>query len=97
MASTSWNGDRYQLLVHSDEDVERLLDEAALDIVVLHNAPGALPNQMPHHALLRGYVGRSPTWRLCAQGRTLEAYCRMRPPRFPRKPLQIDLRSRIGQ
>lgn len=97
MAATSWNGDRYQLLVHSDEDVDRLLDEAALDIVVLHNAPEGVPNQMPHHALLRGYLERRQTWKRCAQVRTLEAYCRTNPPRFARKPLQIDLRARIGQ
>jgi hypothetical protein len=96
LAATNWNGGDYKLLVHTDQDLERVIDEAALDIVVLHNSPEATPVSMPHHALLRGYVSRSPAWRLCAQAHNLEAYCRLLPPRYPRKPLRIDLRSRIG-
>ena len=95
IASSSWNGERYQLLANSDEEVDRLLDEAALDIVVLHNAPAA--NLMPHHAVLRAYLGRSESWQQCAQVRALEAFCRTKPPHFARKPLKVDLRSRIGQ
>lgn len=96
LAETDWNGTRYKLKTSSGEEIERSLDETAVDIVVLDNIPAEKPEAAAHHPLLRGQLRESPSWRPSARARNLEAYCRVLPPRFPRQPPRIDLRSRIG-
>jgi len=96
LAESDWNGLRYKLRVNKGEEIERSLDGAALEIVVLDDFPGGTLERAPHHLLLHGYLRASPSWRSCARTENLEAYCRTLPPRFPRKPLRVDLRSRLG-
>jgi hypothetical protein len=96
LAKTDWMGYRYQSLIHDGEETSRLLDEKGIDIVVLDNFTKGAPGGPAHHFLLREFVRTDTAWRPCAKAQDLEAYCRTLPPRFPRKPLQIDLRSRLG-
>ncbi len=94
LAESSWNrGMRYQLNANTAEGVERILDENAVNLVVLH--AGADP--LPHHPLLEQTVRASASWRACAQSGEVSAYCRALPPKFPPKPARIDLRSHIGE
>ena len=96
LAETDWNIKHYKRLVQSRDEIEVTLDQAAVDIVVLHNAIESQPEAMPHHRLLRTALQESSSWRPCAQSGKVEAFCRTAPPRAPRKPLRIPLRSRLG-
>lgn len=97
IAATDWNLYNYKLLAHNRDDIERMLDESGADLVVLHNAPpGASSPSLPHHELLRESMRDNPAWPRCAAAIHVEAFCRARPPRFPRRPVRIDLRNRLG-
>lgn len=96
LAETDWNIKHYKRLVQNRDEIETALDEAAADIVVLHNAIESGPEAMPHHRLLRTSLQESSSWRHCAQSGRVEAFCRTAPPRAPRKPIRIPLRSRLG-
>jgi hypothetical protein len=94
LARSDWNSTKYQAKVDSAEEVERTLDGAGIDLVVIHNDPsvGAVRS---HHSLLRDMVAASPSWRHCAAAKELVAYCRQKPAIYPRLPLQIEL-NRMG-
>lgn len=96
LAETDWNLRNYKLLANTTEELEKLIDETAIDIVVLHNAPEAGYGIRPHHAMLQTFLRGNLSWRPCAQARKLEAFCRVLPPHYPRKPLRIPLRGRLG-
>jgi len=96
LAETDWNGSRYKLRANNVEAIERSLDETGTDIVVLDKFPAGVSSRALHHFLLQKFLRVTPGWRACAKAMDLEAYCRTLPPRFPRQPLRIDLRSRLG-
>lgn len=87
LASSGWNGEHYRPLVAGSEEVARILDELALDIVVLAGPESKAP---VHHRLLAALVEGSPAWRVCGRSKEFEAWCRTQPPRFPRKPVTAD-------
>lgn len=100
LSSSTWNGGNYRSLVSTAEEVERKLDETAIDLVVLERAgvgqpPGEPPR--PHHHQLVAMLQSSPAWRRCGAAGELTAYCRITPPRFPRQPLRIHLMDRLGR
>lgn len=94
LASTGWNSNNYKSKVGTAEDVERILDGATIDLVVLHDEPVIVRPPL-HHSVLKGALATSATWRRCAEAGQLTAYCRQRPPRYPPVPLQIQL-DRVG-
>jgi hypothetical protein len=49
-----------------------------------------------HHVLLTALLRDNPRWRSCDQAGQLSAYCRVGVARYPRKPVRIDLRDRMG-
>jgi hypothetical protein len=87
LATSGWNGEHYRSLVSSREEVARVLDELAMDVVVLDAPEATAP---VHHALLAATVEGSPAWRACGRGKEFAAWCRTQPPRFPRKPVTAD-------
>ena len=91
-------GAHYGLSARTPEEVERRLDELAIDTVVTQIDPNAAPGSTirPHRVLLAQTVGNSLSWRLCFASGSALAYCRTRPPRFPRKPLEINLKTQLG-
>jgi hypothetical protein len=95
LASSDWNGKNYQAKVTTAEDVERTLDGAGIELVVMHDDPADAAPRLSHHPLLRATVEASAAWRPCGAARELAAYCRQLPPRYPRRPLQIEL-NRLG-
>jgi GT2 family glycosyltransferase len=100
LVEEGWNGEGYHLLTPSSDSILRRIDELALDTVILDTPP--LPEQPPHHQLLRNAMETSPAWKPCGSGQDLIAYCRVEPPRFPRQPLHLrvhgwDLTEQIGQ
>jgi hypothetical protein len=100
LADEDWNGAQYHLIASTPEQVKTRLDELGVDTVVIYDEPGL--KQAPHEVLVERTMVQdsavsSPTWRLCAGEGPLKAYCRAQPPRVPRQPLRIDLRSQIGR
>lgn len=94
LASADWNARRYQSKVGVAEDVERILDGAGIELVILHNDSVGNLN-LSHHALLRSTLAASPAWKQCGAAGLLQAYCRQGPARYPRTPLRIEL-NRMG-
>lgn len=94
LASTDWNGKIYKAKVGTAEDVERALDGAGIDLVVIHD-DHTIERPHLHHSLLKATLAASETWRQCAEAGNLAAYCRQRPPRYPPVPLRIEL-DRMG-
>ena len=91
LSESSWSGDNYRLLVSGVQDVERRLDELAVDEVILDSPASDSP---AHHVLLRDTVAQSESWKLCAQTSNLVAYCRTAKPRFLRIPLELTIAGR---
>jgi len=96
LAKTNWNGNRYTPLAGDSDAVERLLDENSVGTVVAHTPAGERP-LFSHHALLVETVRESISWKRCGAAGEVEAYCRVAPPRYPHRPLRIDLRQHIGR
>jgi len=94
LASSDWSSWHYQSKVASAEDVERALDGARIDLVVIDEGMAG-DVVLPHHPLLRSTVTASATWRRCGEAGRLTAFCRQLPPRFPRVPVTIQL-DRLG-
>ncbi len=94
LATTDWNSRSYQLQTAGPAEVDRKLDEMAVDLVVMHNT--AAPQPLAHHALLLSLLRAHSGWKRCAEAGELEAYCRTQPPRYPRQPLRMDFRDRLG-
>jgi len=99
LSASTWDGENYRALVFTSQDVERKLDETAIDVAVLDKAgitqpPGKAPR--PHHHLLAATLRASPSWKPCGAAGELTAYCRVAPPRFSRQPLRFDLMERVG-
>ena len=84
LSESGWNGEHYLLLAPDTKAVEKILDEVAIDVVVLE-APRA--NFPTHHVLLASAMATSPSWKACGQTNNILAWCRIQPPRFLRKPL----------
>jgi hypothetical protein len=95
LAAEGWNGENYKLLEATPAAVSNTLDELGVETVVVQNVPGY--DAPPHQILLTSTVESSASWRQCAKDDTLTAWCRTRPPTVPRRPLQVDLRNRIGR
>ncbi len=95
LAAEGWNGENYKLLETKPEEVSKTLDELGVDTVVVQYVPGF--ETPPHQFLLTSTITSSTTWRQCAKDGTLTAWCRTLPPAVPRRPLQVDLRTRIGR
>ncbi|HEY1757603.1 MAG TPA: glycosyltransferase family A protein [Bryobacteraceae bacterium] len=89
LAEEGWSGEGYRLLTGSRDAVLQRLDELALDTVILDSAPNPFPP--PHHALLTDAMRDNPGWQPCGSFRYLIAYCRVRPPEFPRQPLHLNI------
>jgi hypothetical protein len=87
LATSGWNGEHYRSLVSSREEVARILDELALDVVVLDAPEATAP---VHHVLLAATVEGSAAWRACGRSKEFAAWCRTEPPRFPRKPVSAE-------
>lgn len=99
LSTSTWNGGDYRSLVSTSEDVERKLDGAAIDLVVLERAGVAQPSgepARPHHHQLAAMLQASPAWKRCGAAGELSAYCRAAAPRFPRQPLRFRLMDRLG-
>jgi hypothetical protein len=94
LASSGSNGEDYRLTAASPEAVALRLDEMGIDKVELHTQAG--DNAPAHHRLLLETLRGSSSWRECAAMETLEEWCRVLKPAVARKPLRIDLTSRIG-
>ena len=87
LATSGWNGDHYRSLVTRREDVARILDEPARDVVVLAEPDSTAPL---HDKLLAATVEGSTAWRACGRSKEYAAWCRTQPPRFPRNPVTAD-------
>jgi hypothetical protein len=74
--------------------MERAMDEAGVETVILHTPNVRQP--VAHHVLLTALLRDNPRWRNCDQAGQLSAYCRVGPAHYPRKPVRIDLRERMG-
>lgn len=96
LAESAWNGNGYRSRVSDCGDVERLVDETGIDTIVLDGFAPPAGERAPHHDVLRGCLEKMPAWRQCERVRELTAYCRQAPPRYARKPLEVDLRARLG-
>jgi hypothetical protein len=94
LATTDWNTKRYRAKVATAEDVERVLDGAGIEVVVIHDDPHD-QGRLPHHGLLRATMAASAGWGRCGAAGNLAAYCRQRAPRYPRTPLRIEI-NRMG-
>lgn len=94
LASSDWNARHYTARVETAEEVERILDGAGIELVVLHSDPSN-NRSLTHHTVLKSTVAASPSWRPCATAGVLEAYCRQGTPRYPRTPLRFEL-NRMG-
>jgi hypothetical protein len=88
LSEQGWSGAGYRLTTHTPQAVSRRLDELALDTVVVHTShrPEATP---PHHAILKDLLSHSAAWTSCGSAFELVAYCRVKPPEFPRQPLRL--------
>jgi hypothetical protein len=95
LASEDWNGEDYRLLLADPRQVELRLDELRIDTVLLHAFPGT--SVAPHHLLLRRTLAASGSWKESVRDGIFEAWRRVRAPTVPAKPLEIDLRNRIGR
>jgi hypothetical protein len=87
LAQSGWNGEHYKLLVETPAAVARRLDELAINVVILDDPSAQEP---PDHALLGLAVTGNSAWNRCGSAKKLIAYCRARPPAFPRKPLVLN-------
>jgi hypothetical protein len=85
LANMDSNGDYYQLIATSPEEVSRRLDELAIDIVIVTTARPRRPDQELLIAILS-----TPAWRFSASAGSLSAYFRTKPPAVPRKPLTVN-------
>ena len=88
LAESGWNGEGYRLLTPTQDAVSRRLDELAVDIVILHTPFEQEP--VPHHVLLENTVRAQPAWSPCGSALELLAYCPIKPPQSPRKPLRLS-------
>ena len=93
-AQAGWNTKPYRLLTQTAEEMERAMDEAGVETVILHTPSVREP--VAHHVLLTALLRDNPRWRNCDQAGQLSAYCRVGPAHYPRKPVRIDLRERMG-
>ncbi|MFN7922191.1 MAG: glycosyltransferase family 2 protein [Bryobacteraceae bacterium] len=91
LSESDWSGRHYRLLTKDSASVQHRLDELAVDIVVLHDAPDEMP--LAHHQLLRETMDRG-AWRQCATASKLEAYCRIKEPTVARRALRLNIRGR---
>jgi hypothetical protein len=91
LAEEGWSGENYRLLTVNAEAVLRRIDELALDVVIIEDLPAANPPL--HQVLLHDAVRHSSAWKECAQARNLVAYCRVRAPEFPRRPLEMRIQG----
>jgi hypothetical protein len=91
LSKSDWNGNNYKKLATTPEETERILDELAVDVVVLDTPASSLP---PHHALLASTMVHNPAWRACGASGKIVEFCRTLPPRFPRKPLMLEAGGR---
>jgi hypothetical protein len=94
LVHSDWSGTDYKLLVQSQDQLERRLDELAIDSVIVDTARATDPP--PHQALLEEAVWTSPAWKRGEQTGHLVLYRRIRSPAFPRRPRQVDLLDKIG-
>lgn len=93
-AAVGWNNRPYRLRTQTAEAMEKAIDGAGVETIILHDDPGHSP--IPHHVMLLQWLDRNPGWKPCGSAGRLSAFCRIAPPRFPRAPIQIDLRDRVG-
>jgi len=87
LASESFNGDRYRLLVTNAAEVDAFLNRHGIDTVILDDTPRQDPASMPgvlepppHHALVREAVQfATKTWVECGAEPRITIYCRATP------------------
>lgn len=87
LAESGWSGENYKLLVATQGEILKRLDELALDIVVIDRPSARGP---PHQVLLEAAMAGNHGWRVCGNTPDLLAYCRTKAPAFPRKPLVLE-------
>lgn len=90
IADTERNGRKYRMLFAVAAQVERPLDELAIDAAVIHTISGKTAHAC--HGLLKETVENSRSWQLCHPGALIEAYCRTTPPSLPRKRMRVTAR-----
>jgi Dolichyl-phosphate-mannose-protein mannosyltransferase len=91
LSESGWNGEHYKLLAADKGAIERILDELAIEVVVLD---GSATMGRPHHVLLAAAMEDNLAWTICGQSKNMAAWCRIQPPRFPRKPVIMDAGNR---
>ncbi len=93
LATSGWSGNHYRLLASSPQEVEETLDRYAIDAVLVDDRPSG---QSPpaHHRLLKQMLAASPAWRECAEAAPVSLWCRVLPPRVPRRPMRLRIHGR---
>jgi hypothetical protein len=91
LSESGWNGENYRLIASDRSAVEKVLDQLALDTVIVDRPDIAEP---PHHLLLQDALANSPSWSICGRYENLLAWCRTQAPLFPRKPITIHAGGR---
>jgi hypothetical protein len=96
LSHSGWMGYDYQQVAGTPQQVNAILDRAAIETVILdeHLAGGGIA---PHHRLLRETLAASAAWKTCGVSERLYLYCRAQPALLPREPLRIDLQSSGGR
>ncbi len=90
LAQSGWNGENYKLLVNDRAAIDKRLDELAVDVVIVDQPEATSP---PHHVLLAATMATGSGWAPCGRAGPVFAWCRVSPPRHPRKPLVIEAGS----
>jgi hypothetical protein len=100
LARMGWNGQDYEMLAHTPEEVEDRLGAIPADVVVLDRTPGV---DVPHHQLLLKTISNDPRWQLFGVYPTvkksttlanarIEVYRWTGPPRTDSGRLQVHLK-----
>lgn len=95
LAKSGWNGENYELITKTPDEIEARLDALDVETVIVHTEVDQ--NVSPHQVLLEQMLQKSATWRPCAAAGELTGYCRTRPPSVGRQALRIDLTDKIGR
>ncbi len=95
LATSGWNGEGYQLVAKTPEEIESRLDVLGIETVIVSTDDGR--NIFPHQLLLLQMLRKSSAWGPCIAEGTLTGYCRTRPPSVAREPLRIDLTDKLGR
>ena len=86
----------FRPLEHTSSAVlEIALDQYNVQTVIL--APPSDGPETAQQILLRDTMAASPAWRPCIESGSLRAYCRVLPPQVPLRPIEVDVRKKLGR